>query len=101
MGRGSNFITPFAHGLHVRITAPYRVCVARAVQFEGVTHAKARKIIKKVAQERSAFVKQYFGKNKNNSKYYDLTLNTTFMSLDDAAEVILKALRMKFPKIKL
>ena len=96
LGRGANFITPNAFGFHVRITAPYRVCVSRAVQFEGVSHKKARNIIGKITAERAAFVRQYFGKNIFNCKYYDLTLNTTYMTLDDAVETIITAFKSKF-----
>lgn len=100
LGRGSNFITPNAFGLHVRITAPYRVCVSRAVQYEHVPYEKAREIIKEVMSERAGFVKQYFGKDIANSKYYDLTLNTTFMSMEDAANIIVTAFHRKFPHYK-
>lgn len=98
LGRASNFITPNAFGLQVRITAPYRVCVARAVQFEQVPYHKARDVIRKTIAERAAFVKQYFGKDISNAKYYDLTLNTTYMSLEDAAELIVGAFKRKFPR---
>jgi cytidylate kinase len=98
LGRGSNFITPRAFGLHVRVTAPYRVCVARAVQFEHVPYHKARDIIRKTMAERSAFVKEYFGKDITNPKYYDMTLNTTYMNLEDAAETIIMAFHRKFPQ---
>lgn len=101
LGRGSNFITPNAYGLQVRITAPYRVCVARAVQYEGVQHSEAREIIKKVMAERAGFVKQYFGKDITNAKYYDITLNTTYMTLEDARDTILSCFRKKFPRRKI
>ena len=48
LGRGANFITPFAHGLHVRITAPYNVRVQRAVHYEGVSDDKAKEILAEV-----------------------------------------------------
>lgn len=95
LGRGSNFITPNAFGLHVRVTAPYRVCVARAVQYEKVPYQKAREIISEVTEERSAFVKQYFGKDIANPKYYDLTLNTTYMTIEDATDIIVRAFKRK------
>ncbi|OGV96418.1 hypothetical protein A2W24_04810 [Microgenomates group bacterium RBG_16_45_19] len=100
LGRGSNFITPNAFGLHVRITAPYRVCVARAVEFERIPNQRAREVIRKTMAERSGFVKQYFGKDINVPKYYDLTLNTTYLNLNEAAAIIIKAFEQKFPKGK-
>ena len=100
LGRGSNFITPNAYGLQVRITAPYRVCVARAVQYEKVPHKKAREIISKVTEERAAFVKQYFGKDIMNPKYYDINLNTTYMTMEEASDIIIYTFKKKFPRGK-
>jgi cytidylate kinase len=97
LGRGSNFVTPRAFGLHVRLTAPYRVCVARAVRYEKVSQEEARKRIQKTTKDRAGFVKQYFGKNIANSKYYDLVLNTTYMDLQDAVDIITTAYKRKFP----
>ena len=96
LGRGSNYILPKKYGLRVRITAPYRVCVARAVQHEDVSYDKAREIIRDVTEERERFVKQYFGKDIGSSKYYDLTINTHYMSIDDAVEVICTAFKKRF-----
>lgn len=96
LGRGTNFITPNSMGLHVRITAPYRVCVARAVKYEKMSYSKARQVIRKVAAERAGFVKQYFNKDIGNPKYYDLTINTTYLSLEDAADIIVAAFKRKF-----
>lgn len=96
LGRGSNFIAPNAYGLNVRVTAPYRVCVSRAVQYEKVPHKKAREIIRKISAERAGFVKQYFGKDIANPKYYDLVLNTTYMKMSDAANIIALAFKQKF-----
>jgi cytidylate kinase len=101
LGRGSNFMVPAAFALRVRVTAPYRVCVARAVRYENVPYQKAREIINKVTDERAAFVKQYFGKNIRDSKYYDLTLNTAFMTIPDATQVVIEAFKHKFGLTKL
>jgi cytidylate kinase len=98
LGRGSNFITPRPYGLHVRVTAPYRVCVSRAVQFEKVPYKKAREIVGDMMNERAAFVKQYFNKDIINPKYYDISLNTTYLSIESAAEIIVTAFKKKFPK---
>lgn len=98
LGRGSNFVAPNAFGLNVRITAPYRVCVARAVEYEKVPYHKAREIIRKTIAERAGFVKQYFGKDINNPKYYDITINTTYYSIEQTVEIIIKAFKEKLLK---
>lgn len=98
LGRGANFVTPFAHGLHVQITAPYKVRVQRAVDFEGFSEKKAKEVIAHVEAERKGFVQQYFGKNLNKSNAYDLTINTTYLSLEDVRDLIVKAFCHKFKR---
>lgn len=96
LGRGSNFITPFAKGLHVSIVAPYEVRVQRAMDYEGHSEKKAKQIIAKVEKERADFVKQYFSANLKQRNVFDLTLNTTYFTVPQAREVILEAFKQKF-----
>jgi cytidylate kinase len=100
LGRGANFTTPKAFGLQVQVVAPYRVRVARAIEFENVDFNKAREIIREVGADREGFVKQYIGKDIHQPKYYDLTINTTFFSIQAAVDVVLCAFEKKFPKAK-
>ncbi len=100
LGRGANFITPFARGLHVNVTAPYDVRVQRAMDYEGHTKERAKEIIAKVENERAKFVKQYMDKEIEKRNAYDLTLNTTYFSVEKAAETIVEAFYRKFPAKK-
>ncbi len=97
LGRGANLFTSHETGLHVRVSAPYLVRVERAVKYEKVSESKAKRIIQKVDAHRKKFISQYFGKNISNANYYDLVINTSYMSIDDAANLILKAFEHKFP----
>lgn len=98
VGRGANFLTPFSKGLHVNITAPYEVRVQRAMQHEGIKRKKAEQVIAKVEKERKEFVKQYFRKDPTKINSYDLTLNTTHFTVEQARDVIIDALWRKFPQ---
>lgn len=98
VGRGANFVVPQAYGLQVRVTAPYRVRVARAIQYEKIDNEEARERIRRDGEQRARFVKQYFGKNILRAKYYDLTINTTFYTVQQAADLVLEAYKLKFPK---
>lgn len=98
LGRGANFITPFAQGLHVRITAPYSVRVRRAIDYEGHTPEKAREIISKYQKERKEFVRQYLRKDIEDSNGYDLSINTTYFSPQESTDLIVKAFRYKFSR---
>jgi cytidylate kinase len=97
VGRGANFITPFSKGLHVNIVAPYKLRVLRAMKHEDYTEEKAKKVIAHHEKERRDFVKKYFKQDLNSRNAYDLTLNTTHYSIEEAAEVIEIAFRRKFP----
>ncbi len=101
LGRGANFITPFAQGLHVRLTAPYPVRLRRAIDFEGHTLDKARDVVTKLQKDRKEFVKQYLRKDIEDSNSYDLSINTTYFSPAQATDMILKAFHSKFNRFKL
>lgn len=97
LGRGANFITPFPKGLHVNVTAPYQVRVQRAMEYEDLSQDAAKEVIAKTERERKLFVKQYLRKDITKANAYDLTLNTTYFTLSQAADVIVEAFYRKFP----
>ncbi len=99
LGRGANFITPFGKGLHVNITAPYKVRVQRAIDYEGHNLAKAKEVIAKVEKERREFVKQYFKKDPKKVNSYDLTINTTYFDFKQSRDIIIEAFQRKFETI--
>lgn len=98
LGRGANFYTPFAKGLHVNVVAPYEVRVRRAMDFEGHTKDKAKEVISDVDKERRNFVKQYFKKDIDKNNSYDITINTTYFRVEEAADVIVEAFKRKFSR---
>jgi cytidylate kinase len=98
VGRGANFLTPFAKGLHVNITAPYDIRVRQAMEYEGFTKKKAESVIAKVEKERKEFVKQYFRRDPSKINSYDITLSTAHYTVEQARDLIITAFRLKFPK---
>ena len=98
LGRGANFITPFPKGLHISITAPYRVRVQRAMKHEDLPDDEARELLGRVEKERKMFVKQYLKKDVDKANAYDLTINTTYFSLEQAADLVIEAFHHKFPR---
>lgn len=98
LGRGGNFITPFANGLHVRITAPRQVRIQRAIDYEGYSKKHAKAVITKVEEERRKFVKRYFNHDQTKANAYDLTINTTYFDLEDVRDIIIKAFCHKFKR---
>lgn len=98
VGRGANFVTPFAKGLHVSITAPYEVRVKRAMDYEGFSRQKAESVIAETEKERKQFVKQYLQRDPSKINSYDLTLNTTYFKVDEARDLIIEAFYRKFSR---
>lgn len=98
LGRGANFITPLASGFHVRVTAPKNVRIKRVVKYEGRSSAEARKEVSKTEKDRKEFIKQYFDEKIGDLDYYDMILNTTFYTLDQACKVIEMGFKQKFTK---
>lgn len=98
LGRGANFITPQARGLHVSITAPYATRVQRAMDYEGFNRKTAKRVIVEVERERRKFVKQYLSKDTSKANAYDLTINTAHFSMEQACDIIEKAFYHKFSR---
>lgn len=97
LGRGANFICPTGKGLHANVTAPYNIRVQRAMNYEGFDKKQAKDVIAKVEKERKDFVKQYFKKNVHDVNAYDLTINTSYLDIDEAAQLIVDSFYKKFP----
>jgi len=98
LGRGANFITPDSKGFHVRITAPRAIRRIRAVKYENLNAQEAKEMISKVEKDRVDFVKKYFKKDIKRSSYYDMVLNTSYMTLDGAADLVVEGFYKKFSK---
>jgi cytidylate kinase len=100
LGRGGNFISPPNSGLHVNIVAPFELRVERAVLYEKLDKATAKRRVAKVTAEREAFAQQYFKKAVWESEHYDLTISTQVFSIESAKKIIIDAFYEKFPASK-
>ncbi|MCX6816393.1 MAG: cytidylate kinase-like family protein [Candidatus Beckwithbacteria bacterium] len=100
LGRGANFITGGYGGLHVRIEAPFLVRSGYTAQYEKLSIYEARERMQRLDKERKKFIQEHFGKDPSNPNYYDLVINTTYLNIAQAAEIILTAFKNKFPDWK-
>jgi cytidylate kinase len=98
LGRGANFMTPLAKGLHVNVVAPYDTRVLRAMEFEGHTKSQAKQVIAAHTAERENFVKKYFRQDINRPSAYDLVVNTQHFRINEARDVIVEAFYRKFSR---
>jgi len=96
LGRGGNFIIPKQTALRVKIAAPFETRVENTRRFEKMSAEKARDFALRVDKERKKFVSNYFYKDINNANYYDLVINTQYITVDKAADIVIKAFKKKF-----
>ncbi len=93
IGRGAGYILPAESCLRVRVVAPLERRVARLSKMLHITPARARSIIRSREASRRAFIKQSFGKDITDSDNYDIILNLSQLSLEDAAQLVVDAFR--------
>jgi len=100
LGRGGNFIIPPDQALRVRIIAPIKVRISNSAKYEHphLSLARIRDKIMKVHLERKDFVKKYFNKDISNANYYDLVVNTQFLTLSQSTEIIINAFQKRFSR---
>lgn len=99
LGRGANFILPRDKCFSVRITASFSTRVNNTFKYEDKkTKAEAASWVRHVESQRNRFIHQYFGVNPHNPWNYDLVISTDNLTLDEVAQIILRAYLVKFPK---
>ena len=93
VGRGANFaLLGSEHGLHVRITASLEVRIQRVSEIRKISVEKARSCLMAIDADRRNFIRHHFRKEFDDSRYYDLVLNTDRLSIERAVDSILSAM---------
>ncbi len=91
-GKGSQFILKEHPGaFHVMVVAPLSERIERVVERLEVGWDDARREIERFDSSLRAFSRRYFHADREAPAHYDLTINTSHMRLDDAAEAIVAA----------
>ena len=96
VGRGSQVLLAEQRDvLHVRIIAPFEKRVAYVMQREGVDQAAAASRIKMKDQDRMKHLEAAYHRKSADVHLYDIVLNTSFLNLDSAVEIISLTLQQK------
>lgn len=96
VGRGVNFILSGDNVFRVRVVGSDEVRAKRFAEKHNLTPEKAAKIIKETDRRRERFVRKVFPLKKVKSpKNFDLIVNTDDMSFEQAAELVLFAMKQK------
>ena len=78
------------HCLNIFIRSNMEDRIKRICKRLDVTESKAKDIIKKEDKQRSSYYNYYTSKKWGDARSYDLCLNTSQISVEDAVELILK-----------
>lgn len=88
--------------VNVFVHAPADCCVKRIMERDAsLTEDKARARAQKVNKLRSNYYNFYTDKTWGHATSYDLTFDTSLMSMDDIVEVISEYVKRRFPDFKL
>lgn len=96
LGRGSQMILADLPGaLHVLTVAPKQLRYERFAEREGIEAAEAKRRVDENDRAREAFYKKFWKVDVQDPRLYDLTIDTSHFTLDQAAELIATAVRVK------
>jgi cytidylate kinase len=95
-GRGSQFILrEDPRVLHVLVVAPLELRVKRVAEDSQVVPEAARQEIARFDSSSREFIKRYFQAELEDPVFYDLVINTGYLSFSSAAKIAVDALSFK------
>lgn len=93
VGRGGQFLLKGIPGvLHIRIIAPFQDRVQRLVANDGENEKELLRILKQSDLDSGGFIRIFFDADWENADLYDLTINTRYLPVDLAVDMILRAI---------
>ena len=78
----------------VFVYADMAQCIERVKEKDGVDEDEARRMIEKTDKERAQYNRYYTGREWNDARNYDLCLNTSLMTIDQCAKIIVEYLKV-------
>ena len=90
---GHYFLLDLPNVLKIRITSDIEERVKEEVRRENISEEKARYILKKDDDERRKWGLRLYGIDTWDSKLYDMVINIKNLSVEDAADLICRAVR--------
>jgi MFS family permease/cytidylate kinase len=92
LGRAATLVLKDHPGvLRVRLGGPAEARVAQASGLEGIDEESARRRRAETDAARAAYARQFYGADMSDARRFDLVLDSTQVSLDACADIILTA----------
>lgn len=96
IGRGGQMILQeWPQIVHVQLVADETVRIERVREWEGLSEEEAIARIRRFNRSRAAFHKKFWKVDVWDPRLYDVVVNTTRLSYDNAAEMVVLAVRAK------
>jgi len=96
VGRGAQYILEWDRALRVRAVGPLDRRVEDYAKRQGVDYREAERAIVSMERDRQKFIRQHFNKDVADPSDYDLVINTSSLSVNAAASVVIAAYGAKF-----
>lgn len=91
-GRGANFILADQPSvLHVGLTSALQQRIERIMERVSLDRAEAEKYVRENDKGRNAFFQRYFKVQADDVRHYHMVLNTDWMDISHAAEIVMAA----------
>jgi cytidylate kinase len=97
VGRGAPFILPADQALRVLLVAPRPTRVERYAKVLGIGPHEAEAELARAERQRETFALRQFGVRQTDPVLYDLMVNTGGLDPQAAADLVVHALRLRFP----
>ncbi len=97
VGRGAGFMLPRETTLSLRVIAPLKVRAQRLAEKMGVSVRTARRAARDLDRRRAQFDRTMHRANPNDPHHFDMVLDTASLSLEVAAEIIVRAIECGRP----
>ena len=98
VGRGAAYLLRDLEGaLHVFLEASQAIRLKTLMKRFGLSEEEARRKMKHTDENRTAYVKQVYGHDRNLPGHYDLVLNTGRLGYEATMDAVLAALRGRKP----
>ena len=97
VGRGAQVVLgERADAVHVFCYAPYDALVRRVAAREQIDVAKAEHLVNDINRQREQSVRRHYGRAWSSPENYHLCLNTEWLGIDGAAQIVARTARERF-----
>lgn len=98
VGRGGNIIAAsLQKAFHIRLVAPFDFRIENAMKLYSLEKKKAIDFIREEDEARKNYIWKYFHKNVEDPLLYHAVINTSYLKVEEIAEMIGHCVTKRFP----